>query len=75
MQYDLMEKTTPVSTQDLLPILEKIENNAELEVKPPSMNKMKGAGEKCKMESIDSQFPKRQKLVISEKYCTLCKKH
>ena len=37
---------------------------------------MKGAGEKCKMESIDLRIPKRHKLVtFSEKYCALCKKH
>ena len=53
-QYDLTEKTTPVSTRALLPILEKIENNAELDVKLPSGSKMKGAGEKRKMESINS---------------------
>ena len=53
-QYDLMEETTPVSVRGLLPILEKIENNAELDAKPPSGNKTKGAGEKRKMESIDS---------------------
>ena len=34
-QYDLTEKTTPVSVRGLLPILEKIENNAELDAKPP----------------------------------------
>ena len=73
-QYDLTEKTTPVGIRTPLPILEKIENNAELEAKPPSGNKMKGAGEKCKMESIDSQIPKKQKPVtFSDKYCTLCK--
>ena len=53
-QYDLTEKTTPVSTRALLPTLEKIENNAELDAKPPSGNKMKGAGGKHKMELIDS---------------------
>ena len=75
-QYDLMEKTTPVSIQALLPILEKIKKNAELDAKPPSMNKAKEAGEKCKMDSIDSQIPKKQKLVtFSKKYCTLCKKN
>jgi hypothetical protein len=34
-QYDLMEKMTPVNTRALLLILEKIENNAEVETKPP----------------------------------------
>jgi hypothetical protein len=38
MQYDFTEKTTPVNTRALLLILEKIENNAEVEVeaKPPT---------------------------------------
>ena len=35
-QYDLTEKTTPVNTRALLLILEMIENNAEVETKPPS---------------------------------------
>jgi len=75
-QYDLTEKTTPVSVRALLPILEKIENNAELDAKPPNMNKTRGAGEKRKMESSDSRIPKKQKSVtFSEKYCALCKKH
>ncbi len=63
-QYDLTEKTTPVSVRGLLPILEKIENNAELNAKLHSGNKTKGAGEKHKMESMDLQIPKRQKAVI-----------
>ena len=37
---------------------------------------MKGAGEKRKMESMDSQIPKKQKAVsFSDKHCVLCKKH
>jgi hypothetical protein len=75
-QYDLTEKTTPVSVRALLPILEKIENNAEHDAKPPNVNKTKGAGEKRKMESSDSRIPKKQKSVsFSEKSCALCKKH
>ena len=75
-QYDLTEKTTPVSVRALLPILEKIENNAEHEAKPPIVNKMKGTGEKRKMESSDLRIPKKQKSVtFSEKSCALCKKH
>jgi hypothetical protein len=58
-QYDLTEKTTPVSTRALLLILEKIENNAELDAKPPSGNKMNGSGEKCKMESTDARIPQK----------------
>ncbi len=46
-QYDLTEKTTLVSVWALLPILEKIKNNPELDTKPPN-NKMKGAGENAK---------------------------
>jgi len=53
-KYNLMEKTTPVSVWAILLILEKIENNVELDVKPPSNNKMKGAREKHKIESMDS---------------------
>ena len=52
-QYNLTKRTTPVSVRALLPILEKIENNAELDAKLPSVNKTKGAGEKCKMESMN----------------------
>ena len=37
---------------------------------------MKGAGERRKIEPIDSQIPKRQKsFTFSKKYCALCKKH
>eukprot|EP00804_Cyclotella_cryptica_P007465 CCRYP_002661-RA/>CCRYP_002661-RA protein AED:0.40 eAED:1.00 QI:0/-1/0/1/-1/1/1/0/374 len=53
-QYDLTENTTPVSTRALLLVLENIENNAELDAKPSSMTKTKGADQKRKMESIDS---------------------
>jgi hypothetical protein len=75
-QYDLTEKTTPVNTRALLLILEKIENNAELETKPPSMIKPKGAEGKCKMESNNSRIPKKSKQVgLSDKHCALCKKH
>ena len=42
-QYDLTEITTPVNTRALLLILEKTENNVELETKPPSVIKSKGA--------------------------------
>jgi len=64
-QYDLTEKTTPVSTRALLLILEKIEikNNTEVETKPPSAIKPKGAEGKHKMESIDSRIPKKSKQV------------
>jgi len=72
----LTEKMTPVNTRALLLILEKIENNAELETKPPSMIKPKGADGKCRMESIDSRIPKKSKQVgFSDNQCALCKKH
>jgi hypothetical protein len=57
-QYDLMEKTFPVNTRALLLILEKIENNAEVEAKPPSVIKPRGAKGKHKTETIDSCIPK-----------------
>ena len=47
-QYDLTEKTTPVSMRGLLPILEKIENNAELDAKPPVVTKLKGLGKSAR---------------------------
>ena len=73
-QYDFMEKTAPVNTKALLLILEKIENNAEVEARPPSMIKPKGADGKCRVESIDSHIPKKSKQVgFSAKQCTLCK--
>ena len=74
-QYNLTEKTTPVNTQALLLILEKIENNAEVETKPPSAIKPKGAEGKCKMESLDSRIPKKPKAGFSDIHCALCKKH
>ena len=60
-QYNLTEKMTPVKTRDLLLILEKIEDNAKVETKPPSVIKTKGAEGKHKMESIDSYIPKKSK--------------
>ena len=74
-QYDLTEKTTPVNTRALLLILEKIENNAEVDPKPPGTIKTKGAEGKRKMESIDSRIPKKPKVGFSDKHCALCKKH
>ena len=74
-RYNLMEKTTPVNTWALLLILEKIKNNAEVEAKPPSVIKPKGAEGKRKMESIDSRTPKKSKQVgFSDKHCALSKK-
>ena len=45
-QYDLMNNSTPVSTRDLLLVLESIESNVELDEKPPSKDKAKGADNK-----------------------------
>jgi len=72
----LMEKTSPVNTRALLLILEKIENNAEVETKPPSMIKPNRAEGKHSMEWIDSHIPKKSKQVgFSDKQCILCNKH
>eukprot|EP00804_Cyclotella_cryptica_P028868 CCRYP_008447-RA/>CCRYP_008447-RA protein AED:0.41 eAED:0.75 QI:0/0/0/1/1/1/2/0/300 len=57
-QYDLTENTTPVSTRALLLVLENIENNAELDNKPASTTKAKGADTERKMESMDSASPR-----------------
>eukprot|EP00804_Cyclotella_cryptica_P022246 CCRYP_017937-RA/>CCRYP_017937-RA protein AED:0.57 eAED:1.00 QI:0/0/0/1/1/1/2/0/259 len=75
-QNDLMENTTPVSTRALLLVLENIENNVELNVKPSSTTEAKGVDQKCKMESMDSRIPKKPKKVgWTKKHCVLCKKH
>eukprot|EP00804_Cyclotella_cryptica_P023290 CCRYP_000455-RA/>CCRYP_000455-RA protein AED:0.42 eAED:0.83 QI:0/0/0.25/1/0.66/0.75/4/139/237 len=63
-QYDLTENTTPVSTRALLLVLENIENNAELDNKPASTTKAKGADMKRKMESMDSRIPKKPKKIV-----------
>jgi hypothetical protein len=60
-QYNLMEKMTPVNTRAFLLIHEKIENNSEVEAKPPSVITPKGAKGKHKMESINSCIPKKSK--------------
>ena len=75
-QYDLSKNTTPVSTRALLLMLENIENNADLDPKTSNPSKPKGAEGKRKMESIDSQTPKKPKKVgWTDKHCVLCKKH
>jgi len=59
-----------------LTILEKTENNAEVEAKPPITIKSKEAKGKRRMESIDSRIPKKSKQEgFSDKQCVLCKKH
>ena len=71
-----MEKTTPVNTRALLLILEKIENNAEVEDKPPTATKPKGAEGKRKDGVY--RFPHSQKVKqvgFIDKHCALCKKH
>eukprot|EP00804_Cyclotella_cryptica_P004160 CCRYP_014541-RA/>CCRYP_014541-RA protein AED:0.42 eAED:1.00 QI:0/0/0/1/1/1/2/0/283 len=50
-QYDLTKNTTPVSTRALLLVLENIENNTELNEKPSSTTKAKGADHNRKMDS------------------------
>ena len=76
MQYYLTDNTTPVSTRALLLVLENIKNNTELDTKPPSMKKSKGADGKCKMELMDSRIPKIPKKVgWTNKHCMLCKTH
>ena len=75
-QYDLSKNTTPVSTRALLLMLVNIENNADLDPKLSNPNKPKGAEGKRKMESIDSQIPKKPKKVgWTDKHCILCKNH
>ena len=67
---------TSVNTRALLLILEKIENDTEVETKPPSVIISKGTEGKSKMESIDSRILKKSKQVgFSDKQCALCKKH
>ena len=74
--YDLSKNTTPVSTRALLLVQENIENNADLDYKPTSPNKPKGAEGKRKVESTNSQTPKKPKKVSwTDKHCVLCKKH
>eukprot|EP00804_Cyclotella_cryptica_P013533 CCRYP_017230-RA/>CCRYP_017230-RA protein AED:0.33 eAED:0.70 QI:0/0/0/0.66/1/1/3/0/339 len=60
-QYNLTENTTLASTRAFLLVVENIENNAELEVKPASTTKAKGADQKRNMESMDSHIPKKPK--------------
>ena len=70
-----MENSTPVSTRALLLVLENIESNIELDDKPPSKDKAKGADSKRKAESNNSRNPKKAKKGWTEKHCSLCKKH
>jgi hypothetical protein len=74
-QYDLMTQSTPVCTRDLLLVLEKIEKSLNLDEKPPSKDKAKGADPKRKMDSIDARIPKKAKKGWTDKHCSLCKKH
>ena len=72
-QCNLAEKTTAVNARAVLLILEKIENNVEVEAKPPpNVIKPKGAEGKLKMESIDVHIPKKSKQVgFRDKKCAL----
>ena len=74
-QYDLMENSTLVSTRALLMVMENIESNVELDDKPPSKDKAKGADSKRKAESNDSRNPKKAKKGWTKKPCSLFKKH
>jgi len=57
-------------------VLENIENNFELDMKPSSRIKVRGAGQKRKMELMDSHIPKKPKRVgWTDKHCMLCNKH
>eukprot|EP00804_Cyclotella_cryptica_P017472 CCRYP_017393-RA/>CCRYP_017393-RA protein AED:0.70 eAED:0.41 QI:0/0/0/0.5/1/1/2/0/179 len=65
-----------VSTRALLLVLENIKNSAQLDVKPSSTTKAKGADQKRKMESMNSRIPKKPKKVgWTDKHCVLCKQH
>ena len=70
-----MENSTPVSTRALLLVLENIESYVELDVKPPSKDKAKGADSRRKAESNNSHNPQKAKKGWIEKHCSLCKKH
>ncbi len=70
-----MNNSTPVSMRDLLLVLESIKSNVELDEKPPSKDKAKGADNKRKMESIEARIPKKAKKGWTERHCSLCKKH
>ena len=74
-QYDLMENSTPVSTRALLMVLENIESNVELDDKPPSKDKAKGADSKRKADSNDSDNPKKAKKGWTEKHFPHGMKH
>ena len=55
-QYDLMENAMPVSTGALLLVLENIENNAELNAKPSSVNKANGPKESTRWSQWTPTF-------------------
>ncbi len=70
-----MKNSTPVSTRALLMVLENIESNVELDDKPPSKDKAKGADCKKIAESNDSHNPQKANKGWTEKHCSLYKKH
>ena len=70
-----MENSTPVSTRALLMVLENIESNIELDDKPPSKDKAKGADSKRRRNPTIHATPKKAKKGWTEKHCSLCKKH
>ncbi len=72
-QYDIMTQSTPVSTRDLLLVLEKSKRSMQLNEKPPSKEKVKGADPKHKMDSIEARIPKMARKGWTDKHCFLCK--
>lgn len=75
-QYDLNNCSTLLSTRVLLLILDKIETNVEVNKKPLSTMKAKGADAKIKVELINSLTPKKSKWMVywTKKHCSHCKK-
>ena len=56
-------------------VFKNIKGTVELDVKPPSTDKAKGADSKRKAESNDSCNPQNAKKGMTEQHCSLCKKH
>ena len=56
-------------------VLENIKSNVELDDKPLSKDKVKGADFKRKTEFNVSCNPKKAKKGLTEKHCSLCKTH
>ncbi len=71
-----MENSTLVSTRALLLVLENITSNVELNEKPPSKDKTKGAESK-KDGFHQCKYPQegQERLEREVMFCSLCKKH